>query len=48
MKVFREFLIKDHAHYSYDLQKVLRYNRDYLDVCSYMDMVEEYLDLEEL
>jgi hypothetical protein len=47
MKVFREFLIKDHAHYSYDIQKILKYRRHYLDVESYVGMVEEYLDLEE-
>ena len=48
MKVFREFLIRDHAWYSYDIQKVLKYRRHYLDVCNYMDMVEDYFDLDKL
>jgi protein associated with RNAse G/E len=47
MKVFREFLIRDHAHFAYNMQKILKYRRLYLDVESYVDMVEEYLDLEE-
>jgi hypothetical protein len=48
MKGFREFLIKDHARFSYNIQKVLKYRRHYLDVNSFMGMVEEYLDLEPL
>ena len=47
MKVLREFLIRDHARYSYDLQKVLKYYKHYYDVESYMSAIEEYFDLEE-
>jgi hypothetical protein len=47
MKVFREFLIKDHAHYSYDMQRIAKYYKHYYGVESYMSAVEEYLDLEE-
>ena len=47
MKVFREFLIRDHAWYSYDMQRIAKYYKHYYGVESYMSAIEEYLDLEE-